>query len=92
VLTGGAFTTAPNFRWTNSAICAMYHVQFADWCAPVKISNTAKYSVLQALQFQEVSVHCILPGSPVNLFVIGGQHGRGDVTIAYCCHLYVDVR
>jgi hypothetical protein len=29
--------------------------------------------------------------SPVILFVIGGQHDRGDVTIAYCCHLYADI-
>jgi hypothetical protein len=32
------------------------HVQFADWCAHVKISNSAEYSVLQALKFQEASV------------------------------------
>jgi hypothetical protein len=32
------------------------HVQFADWCVPVKVSNSAEYSVLQALQFQEVNV------------------------------------
>jgi hypothetical protein len=31
------------------------HVQFADWCAPVKVSNCAVDSVLQALQFQEVT-------------------------------------
>jgi hypothetical protein len=36
------------------------HVQFADWCAPVKIFNSAEYSVLQALQFQEVGIHCTL--------------------------------
>jgi hypothetical protein len=24
-------------------------VQFTDWCAPVKISNSAEYSVLQVL-------------------------------------------
>jgi hypothetical protein len=38
------------------------HVQFVDWCAPDKISNSLEYSVLQALQFQEVSVRCVLPG------------------------------
>jgi hypothetical protein len=38
------------------------HVQFADWCAPVKISNSAEYSVLQALQFEEVRVRRIIPG------------------------------
>jgi hypothetical protein len=38
------------------------HVQVVDWCAPVRISNSAEYSVLQALQFQEVNVHRILPG------------------------------
>jgi hypothetical protein len=35
---------------------------FANWYAPVKISSSAEYSVLQALQFQEVSFHLILPG------------------------------
>jgi hypothetical protein len=38
------------------------HVQFADWCAPVKISNREEYAVLQALQFQGVNVRRILPG------------------------------
>jgi hypothetical protein len=38
------------------------HMQFADWCAPVKISNSAEYSVLQELQFQKASVCCVLPG------------------------------
>jgi hypothetical protein len=38
------------------------HVQFADQCAPVKVSSSAEYSVLQALQFQEVSIGQILPG------------------------------
>jgi hypothetical protein len=38
------------------------HVQFADLCASVKISNSAEYSVLQALQFQKVSVRRMLPG------------------------------
>jgi hypothetical protein len=33
-----------------------------DWCAPVKISNSTEYSVLQVLQFQEVSACRILPG------------------------------
>jgi hypothetical protein len=39
-------------------------VQFAVWCAPVNISSmsSAEYSVLQELQFQEVSVRHILPG------------------------------
>jgi hypothetical protein len=38
------------------------HVQFADWCARAKICNSAEYSVLQALQFQEVSARRMLPG------------------------------
>jgi hypothetical protein len=38
------------------------HVQFTDWCAPVKISNRVEYTVLQALQFHGVSVRRILPG------------------------------
>jgi hypothetical protein len=37
-------------------------VQFADWCASVKGSNSAEHSVLQALQFQVMSVHRILSG------------------------------
>jgi hypothetical protein len=32
------------------------HVQFTDWCARVKIFNSADYSLLQAVQFQEASV------------------------------------
>jgi hypothetical protein len=31
-------------------------MQFLDRCAPVKISNSAEYSALQALQYQEVDV------------------------------------
>jgi hypothetical protein len=38
------------------------HMQFADWCALVKISNSAEYSVLQALQFQAANVRRIHPG------------------------------
>jgi hypothetical protein len=38
------------------------HVQFAARCAPVKISNSAECSVLQALQFQKVIVRPVLPG------------------------------
>jgi hypothetical protein len=38
------------------------HVHFGDWCAPLKISNSAEYSLLQALQFKEVNVHRKLPG------------------------------
>jgi hypothetical protein len=38
------------------------HMQFADQCAPVKFSNSAVNSVLQKLQLQVVSVHCILLG------------------------------
>lgn len=38
------------------------HVQFADPCANVKVSSSAECSVLQDLQFQEVSVRCILTG------------------------------
>jgi hypothetical protein len=38
------------------------HLQFADWCAPVKISSSAELSVLQVLQFQEASVRRVLPG------------------------------
>jgi hypothetical protein len=45
-------------------ICVVIHVrdfesqaQFADRSASVKISNSADNSVLQALKFQEVSVH-----------------------------------
>jgi hypothetical protein len=37
-------------------------MKFAGWCAPVKISNSAEYFVLQALQFQEVSVRLTPPG------------------------------
>jgi hypothetical protein len=33
------------------------HVQFADQCAPVKVAaNSAANSIMQTLQFQEVSV------------------------------------
>jgi hypothetical protein len=35
-------------------------MQFSDWCAPVKISNSAEHSVLQELQIQGVSVRQIL--------------------------------
>jgi hypothetical protein len=38
------------------------HVQFADLYAPVKISNSAEYSLLQALKIQGVSVRRILLG------------------------------
>jgi hypothetical protein len=38
------------------------HVQLADWCTPVRISNSAENSVLQALQFQEVSARRMPPG------------------------------
>jgi hypothetical protein len=38
------------------------HVEFSGRCASVKISNSTKYSVLQALKFQEVSVSRILSG------------------------------
>jgi hypothetical protein len=37
-------------------------MQFADWCAPVKISNSAEYYVLKALQFQGVRVRGTLLG------------------------------
>jgi hypothetical protein len=33
-----------------------------DQCAPVKISSRAEYSILQVLQFQEVSVCCMSTG------------------------------
>jgi hypothetical protein len=36
-------------------------MQFADWFAPVKISNSTEYSVLHALQFQMTSVRHKLP-------------------------------
>jgi hypothetical protein len=39
-------------------------VQFADKCAPVTISSSAEYSVLQALQFQEVSVRLLSKVTP----------------------------
>jgi hypothetical protein len=35
-------------------------VQFLDRCAPVKISSSAEYSILQALQFQPAMV-CRIP-------------------------------
>jgi hypothetical protein len=38
------------------------HLQIADWYAPVKIFSSAEYSVLQALQFQKVTVCHIFPG------------------------------
>jgi hypothetical protein len=37
-------------------------MQFAGWCAPVKVSSRAEHSILQALQFQKVSVRHILLG------------------------------
>jgi hypothetical protein len=39
------------------------YVQFEDRCTLVKIANSAENLVLQVLQFQEVSVCCILPGT-----------------------------
>jgi hypothetical protein len=52
-------------------------VQFLDWCAPVKFSSSAEYSVLQALQFQEVSVRRIFQGgtriSHQNLLTAGSE-------------------
>jgi hypothetical protein len=32
-------------------------MQFADWCAPVKISNSAEYSVLQALRKNQITTY-----------------------------------
>lgn len=34
-------------------------MHFADGCEPVKVANNVQNSVLQALQIQEVSTHCI---------------------------------
>jgi hypothetical protein len=38
------------------------HMHFADQCVPVKISNSAEYCVVQALQFQGVIVCYVLSG------------------------------
>jgi hypothetical protein len=37
-------------------------MQIADRCAPVKVANSAENSVLQALQFHQMSVRRKLPG------------------------------
>jgi hypothetical protein len=41
------------FSLSTVTYLLIYRVQFADWCAHVKISSSAVYSILQALQFQE---------------------------------------
>jgi hypothetical protein len=43
-------------------------------------------------QNPNVPLEALAISSPVNLFVSGGQYGRGDVTIAYCCYLYADIQ
>jgi hypothetical protein len=35
-------------------------MQISDLCVPAKVANSAENSVLQALQFQELSARCIL--------------------------------
>jgi hypothetical protein len=46
------------------------HTQFADQCVSVKLASSAETAVLQALQFQEVSVRRMHPGGTGSNFNI----------------------
>jgi hypothetical protein len=48
------------------------HVPFAYQCAPVTVANSTENSVLQELQFQDVSVRRILAGGRSNRGTVGG--------------------
>jgi hypothetical protein len=60
-------------------------------CEPLLISTDHLVTIRKSICMSPLEINSLWC-SPVNLFVIGGQHGRGDVTIAYCSHLYADIQ